>query len=277
MPFWSSGLGESLGDSLVTGNGPIWTSGTVWWVNSATGSDAASPAGKERLQPLATLSQAITNAVAEDVIVLMDGHAETIADLAVSKNLVIVGAGQSDGKPTVKLTPGASATVGMLSLAAQVELRNIWVTVPAAATSWPAIQCNSDAKLIGVYQELDENNNTAGVYVLDGGICTIRNSTFVSVATDASDPPAAAVRLIDGVVPLYMDGVVLDGGTVGFQQGAAYSEDASAAAGALYATNMSLLRGADMWLTDTTVGLVQVGASNGGAQIRFGAGIGGPA
>lgn len=277
MPIWSNGLGEALGDSLALRAQPLWTAGTVWWVDSANGTDAAAPSGKERLQPLATLSQAITNAVAGDVIVLRDGHSETIADLSIAKELTIIGAGQSDGKPTVKLTPGASATA-MLSLSAQVELRNVWINAPAAASAVPVIICDGDVRLRGLYMELDENNNFDGaVRINDGGITRIEDSTFVSTATDNTDPPGEAIRPVDGAVPVYLDGVVLDGGTTGFRYGAGYTENAIAAAGVLYAENMSLLRGADMWLTSTTTGLIQVSTSSGGAQIRFGAGIGGPA
>ena len=47
-------------------------------MDSATGSDAASPAGKDRIKPLATLAQACTNAATGDIIVCLAGHAETL-------------------------------------------------------------------------------------------------------------------------------------------------------------------------------------------------------
>ena len=44
MPDYTNGLGQALGDTLATAE-PLRMSGAVWYVNSATGTDAASPSG----------------------------------------------------------------------------------------------------------------------------------------------------------------------------------------------------------------------------------------
>ena len=123
--FLQNGCGESTGDELCTSRPLLLpTSNSVWYVNSATGTDAVSPAGKNREKPLATLAQAITNAQANDIIVLMDGHAESTTSFMTlsTAGVKIVGAGSSGGIPTVTFTFG---TGGGISLdGAGNEIRN---------------------------------------------------------------------------------------------------------------------------------------------------------
>ncbi|HXT99480.1 MAG TPA: hypothetical protein VN903_00720, partial [Polyangia bacterium] len=134
MRFYPNGAGESLGGDVLCSQTPIITSGNVWWVNSATGTDAASPAGQDREKPLATLVQANTNATAGDIIFLQSGHTETMTvAFGALKAVTVVGVGTTSGKPAAQLKINAAAA-GLLSTATGVsELRNIYF--PAAVQS----------------------------------------------------------------------------------------------------------------------------------------------
>lgn len=244
------GLGESLGDDLII-NGPLVHTGQVWWVSSDTGSDAASPRGLERARPLATLAQAVSNAAAGDIIVLMDGHSETISSaVAVNKRLVIVGSGQASGIPTVQLS--VTGNIEMLSITAtQVELRNIRFLKRVTASANTKIDAGSDGfRMIGCYVECGDNDTGPGVR-LTGNYSSVRGTTFLSVATAASSAPDEGLRPVADFGP-YIDDCVFDGGEHGWLNGWAIDQDGEGGpVTGFRAQNLSLLRGSDVRLHDT--------------------------
>ena len=110
------------------GSGSIpTTTGTYYFVNSATTGDSIGSAGndgKSPQSPLATVQQAIDKCTAGkgDVIILMPGHAETVTATSIALNksgVSVVGLGQGLLRPT--FTYGAAAAT---------------VTVSAANCSW---------------------------------------------------------------------------------------------------------------------------------------------
>lgn len=267
----ANGLGEVLGDQLVT-TAPLHIAASVWFVHGPTGTDAVAPAGKERRKPLATLSRAVSNASAGDVIVLLDGHAETLTvRQTVSKRLTIVGSGQSSGKPTVKFTPNMASDSLFRVTAAGVELRNIWVEENAQANSVARIYVSASLfRLIGCYVECDGNDDANALELaVANGVHEVRNTTFVSTATDTSDVPEAAIFTVDSATRLIFDGVVFDGGTTGFLNGYAFQQDGGLATTQLIAENVSLLRGADMRVHENTIGWVIPSTHTGAPRIDW--------
>jgi hypothetical protein len=263
MPVHTQGFGQTLGDSLaVSPGGPIYHSGRVWYVHSGTGDNSYD--GRSDKMPLATLAQAQTNASDGDIVVLMDGHAETLTStLDITKTLVIVGGGKSSGKPTVKFTNNQSNAEALTLSGAGVELRNIWFEEDGTANNDAKVTVTGDnCRLIGCYFELDGNSaNGTGVLLslATGESAELRSCTFVSTATAASSVPGSGIENA-GDGKLVMNGVTLDGGIVGFLKGYGYNGNSSLTGltEGLYADNMTLLRGADMGIHQSTIGFVQV-------------------
>ena len=115
---------------------PMWTTGNVFFVNSATGSNTVSD-GKDPIHPVATLAQAISKATASngDLIIVMPGHAETVTtSRAINKaGITIMGLGNGDLRPTFTLT----GQVPLFSVsAANVSVHNIKFYSATASTSY---------------------------------------------------------------------------------------------------------------------------------------------
>ena len=264
-----NGVGATLGDSLVV-NSPLEFNGNIWYVDSATGADAASPKGRNRNAPLATLDQAVTNSAAGDMIVLMDGHAETITSaVAVNKSLTIVGAGQSSGKPTVKLTNNQAAGAVLTCTGSDVQVRNIWFPTNTQACSARRVTTSGGNyfRMIGCYFEFGANDDASGLG-LAGTTVEIRNTTFVVTATDNTAQPDTAVDLSGTVSAIIMEGVVFDGGEAGFSDYFAMDLSDSAVT-SFYLENLSLLNGADIKVLAASEGYVNVGTSGGGARVDW--------
>lgn len=266
-----NGVGESTGDTLATAK-PLLISGDVWYVHGSTGSDAYN--GRDATKPLATLGQAHTNATSGDIIVLKDGHTETLTSLlSITKTVTIVGGGTSGGKPTVKLTNN-SAAAGLLDLVTggAAELRNIWFNANAQTNAVARVKISSAAvKIIGCYFECGATDTGPAIEMVGanaGGL--IRNTTLISTATVLTAQPESAIKLTGGTGMswLTLDGVVVDGGTVGWSN--FYAVDLSAALNiVLRVESMSLLRGSDMKVHTSTTGHIHVATTTGGSRVNW--------
>ena len=268
MPLicYPNGAGESLGDTLITEE-PLYSTGSVWYVNSATGTDAASPAGRNRSKPLATLSQAHTNAAAGDIIVLMDGHAETLTSaITISKAVAIVGAGKSSGKPTVKFTINASASYLFNVTGDDVQLKNLWLEENSQANSLTKVVVSGDGfRMVGCYVEANDNDDAACLSIHAGNGMRIEETTFISTSTTTTTQPKSAIEVTLESNDLEMKNVTLDGGTVGWSD--YYAFDATSnAINRLKATGVNLLNGSDMDLTGCT-GRIALGTLTGGSRV----------
>ena len=264
--FLPNGLGENAGDPLAVAS-PLLVNGDVWYVDSATGSDAASPRGKNRSRPLATLAQAQTNGANGDIIVLMDGHAETLtAALTISKSLTIVGAGKSSGLPTVKFTNNSAAASLFTVTATYFQLRNVWINAQAQSNSAIKVTCTSTwAHLSNIYMECNGYDTAAGLAFTGAGYRSVESSTFISTATAASAQPALAMGAAG--TTLWLRGVVFDGGTVGFSNYHAF--ETTAALTYLFAEGISLLRGVDMKVLEATAGYINPQVSTRDARVDW--------
>lgn len=271
MRFWSNGLGSTLGDPLILQAAQMWVSSTVYWVDGNDSAASDSNPGTERRAPLATLEHAIGIATAYSIIVLADGHEETLtSSLLVQKDgIVIVGEGKSSGIPTVKLKFDHTS-VGIALNNEFCEVRNVRFPERVQASTEPKVEANNGTTVVGCYFEADENSDGAEEIETSGAV-RIKDCTFLSTATDPSEAPGPAVAQNGSF--LAVEGCVFDGGTTGWHKG--YALEVTASDAGLFAENISLLRGADVKVLISTTGWVHVGTSTGAARIDIDSG-GGP-
>ena len=261
-----NGIGADLGDALATAE-PLLVNGDVWYVDSSNGDDTYD--GRDRIKPFATLGQAVTDSSAGDIIVLKDGHAETLtAAIAVNKNLTIVGAGQSDGKPTVKLTNNQAAGEMLTITGSYVQVLNIWFEEQAKTCSEAKISADcTHFRMRGCYLECDGNSGDSALK-LAGTVVEIRNTTIISTATALTAQPLAAVLVTGALGSLITDGFVVDGGTVGWSR--YHGIDISAATiTMMYLEGLSLLRGTDLKALEASGGYINAATVSGGARIDW--------
>ena len=268
-----NGIGDTLGDVLVTAS-PLEVNGNVWYVHYGTGTDAVSPAGQNRQAPLKTLGQANTNAANGDIIVLMDGHAETFTSaVTISKRLTIVGAGSSGGQPTVVLTNNQAAGY-LLSITSTtvVQLRNIKFAAQAQACSVATINFDGTGLFIvaGCYFECGQYDDAFKIIINDGSIF-IKNTTFISTATSIATQPKGAVATETedtALETIFLEGVVIDGGTYGWSNYHAL-DFSKQAADMVVGEGVSLLRGSDVKLSAASLGYFGASTQTGGVRIEW--------
>lgn len=251
-----NGIGESLADSLVV-NAPFFTTGMVWYVHH-DGTDAAAPAGRNRHAPLATLAQAQTNAADGDTVVLKDGHAETITSLAITKRLVIVGGGESDGLPTVKLTAG-DETDTLEITGDGVQLRNIEFVERDADNTGSAARLivgASRVSIVGCYFPCGQyDTGPATTLPTAESSVRFRRCTWESISAAGVTQPESALKSAAIVTNLVLEDCVFDGGPAGFSNHWALDLSSSTHVD-MNIENLSLLRGADALLLTTATGWV---------------------
>jgi hypothetical protein len=273
MRFYANGLGESLGGDALATQLPIITSGNVWWVNSVTGTDAASPAGQDREKPLATLVQANTNATDGDIIVLENGHVETMTVLfGALKAVTVVGIGTTSGKPGAQLKINAAAA-GLISTATGVcELRNIYfpAAVQSDTTANGKIRIASTPGVVisGCYFESSANDQLPAISIdVASNNVLIENCTFVSTATTTATRPLRGIYLAGAVTDLRIIGCTFDDGTVGYANGACDLSGATITR--LRCHSNTFLRGADLAVASATTGYFALPAVSGGGRVSW--------
>lgn len=239
MPVYQTGLGETLGDSLVTTSN-LYVGGTVLYVHH-TGSD--SYAGTSRQAPKATIGSAVTASASGSLIVCLDGHTETLTGAVTLSNAstVIVGAGQSSGKPTVKFTNNQAAAAAFVLSGTGCELRNIWLEEESQANSSTRITMSGlFTRLVGCYIESNGNSDAYDVTVSNSYV-SIRNNTFISTATAASSLPVGCITGTS-ISHIEVDGNTFDGGSYGYS---GYALRLVTAIAGLKGLDNSLLRDVD--------------------------------
>lgn len=266
MKSFPAGYGEPAGETLLQAR-PLLTSGDVWYVLSTSGTDAVSPAGKQRLKPLATLAQAITNAADGDDIVLLAGHAQTLSAVqTIGKRVRIMGGGTGTSRPRFTRNHGSAKLFDLT--VSRVQLRNLYFVQDAQANATALVTVGgTECRIKNCYFEGGATNTGPLLDLVTGGDrCRIDDTTLISVATALASQPSMAIRVANAITDLVTDGLVIDGGTVGWSN--QYAMDATAAAvTALLMENTSLLRDADIGLHASTTGLVHVGTSSGSVRV----------
>lgn len=259
--LYPNGGGGTTGDEVAV-NKPIimGTTGHVWYVSSVTGSDAASPRGREREKPVATLSQAVTNAAAGDVVIFLANHAETISsNLTISKALTIVseGSGSSRAKLTSAVAAGAMLSISQTGS----SLNNIYFPAPIAATTARVIFGGSGLVTDNCYFECGPlETNAALLLQSSANSCQITNAYFIATASQ----PAIAIS-VAAVSGLFMEDVTLDGGSFGFSS---FAFTAAGALTAVYANKIHQLNNADVSLAATWTGVWIPGEKSGSARFE---------
>lgn len=270
IQYYPNGVGGTVGDSLDTCR-PLQTSGNVWYVSSLIGIDAASPAGQNREKPLATVAQAITNAVNEDIIVFLQGHTETLnAVQNVAKTLTFIGEGITSGKPGVSFI-GSNAAANIFNItAAGVEFRNIYFPQHTINSSGSKIIFNggaSDGLVRGCYFDCGPTDQGVALVIADSRL-RIESTTFISTATVLTAQPLVAISAAGVLAGLTMKDVIVSAGTVGFSNYSAI--DLSAATFTrVRVEGLSLLLGADMAMPNGATGRINVQTATGGSRVAW--------
>lgn len=264
MTILPNGIGGTAGDSLAT-DGPLQTSGDVWYVDSVTGNDSND--GRSRLEPFATLSQAVTDAASDDIIVLLASHAETLTSAqTISERLTIVGEGTTTTMP--KLTNNQAAGQLITIASADVQLRNIWFEEDSQANSAVRVSsASARTALIGCYFEANATQNAAVVQVNTGASdLLVKNCTFISTATADDDAPVIALEITAATSEVDIEGTVFSGGTQGWKD---FALKASAAAiTRVRMETCSFLLGADAAFHASSTGYLQPSTTTGAVRIN---------
>jgi len=273
IQYYPNGIGGyQPGDFLDTCK-PLQTSGNVWYVSSLIGTDAVSPAGQNREKPLATMAQAVINALDGDIIVFLPGHTQTLTlTQTLLKALTLIGEGVVDGKPAVKFLANMAA-LNLLQIGAPgCEIRNIYFPPTLLSNLSPKVSVQDvNFSMRGCYFELGPNDQGAGLS-LAGNRARIEKSTFISTGVLTSAQPKVAINIGPGanITDLVMNDTVVSAGTVGFSNYAAV--DLAVVGTTIIRVameNLSLLLGADMSLPPTATGRINVQLATGGSRVQW--------
>lgn len=262
---YPTGAGGSSGSTLATAY-PLLCSGSIWYVSSSAGTDAASPRGKERIRPLATLAQAITNAAANDIIVCMSGHTETLTAVQTiaTAGLTILGEGTGNDRP--RFTRNVNDFLWDIT-GAGVTIDNIYFVASSTATTSAKVRTAGATTIINncYFQQGANDTGPALQFITGAGTARITSTTFISSATAVSAQPESAVKVTNALTTMDMDTVVFDGNTTGWSNVYAFSGDAAITR--LRAVNIDLLNDSDMILATGTVGHVTIRNKTGSARV----------
>jgi len=246
-------------------------SGNIWYVSStATGAgDAAAPRGKERIRPLATLAQAITNAAANDIIVCLASHAETLtATQAISTaGLTIIGEGSGSSRPNFTRNIAGNGQLFDIT-GAKVVLNNLYfpATVTTASTGAMVRTAGAGTEIINCYFNASTLDDGASVETITGASSVrIINTTFISTATLPSDQPGSAITITNALTDLEMDTVTISGGTSGWAN--PYAFVGTGAVTRLRGSQVHLLLDSDVILATGTTGYINLGNTSGSARV----------
>lgn len=265
--IYASGVGGSAGAELAT-VAPLYTSGVIWYVDSSTGSDAASPRGKERIRPLATLAQAHTNASTGDIIVCLAGHSESLSSAQTfNKNSIkVIGEGSGTNRPQFIRT----GDVNMFDVtAAYVLFENIYFaasSLGSASTKSRLRTAGASTKVVNCWFDCGTMDGGPAFELISGtGYVTLTDSTFISTSTDVTAAPASAIKVTNAISDLVMDTVVMDGGDSGWSH--PYAFNGAGAMDPIYAKNIDLLNDSDIIFATGTNGHLHIRNQSGSARV----------
>jgi hypothetical protein len=266
----TSGIGETVGDSLATG-APLYLSGQVWYCDYVNGVDAVSPRGLTREQPLQTITQALTNCADGDVIVMLAMEVRSVRAL-INKKVTIIGVGNTLGIPGSGFTQ-ANATQGGVQVVSTsgvgTVFRNIRFASSTVATTGDKCEVNaSDVRFIGCWFDGGANDGAAMVSLgANAHRVTFRNTFFVGQGTSLAARPASVIDCANALEDIRFDGCTVTNGQYGFSE--PYAIEFSAAQTRFEFIASSLLLGADLKLNSSSTCIIQPGTMSGGARIEF--------
>lgn len=262
---YQTGIGGSSGAELVSVS-PLMTSGDIWYVSSTSGSDAAAPRGKERIRPLATLAQAHTNAAANDTIVLLSGHQETLtaAQTFNKAGLLVLGEGLGTTRPRFT----RNGNVNMFDItAAGVRVENIYFVASASASALSRLRfAGANNRCINCYFEHGSNDTGPGLETITGASqVRVTDTTFISTSTDVTAQPESAIKVTNAITDLEVNTCVLNGASSGWSN--PYAFNGAGAITRLYGINVDLLGDSDAIFATGTTGVWHVRNRSGSARV----------
>jgi hypothetical protein len=265
--LYADGLDGTV--DLVATNQPLYGLDSVaWYVHFPTGVDAVAPAGRDKQKPLKTLARAVANAAENDIIVLLDGHDEIITAGVITfiPGLVIVGCGQTAGVPNVKLTPNLAVPGPLIGFGEpDCQLRNVRIMPNMQTNNVARVNVSNSGFIVDRCQFDCGVNDAAAALSIDvgGQRPTVKDTTFISVATDLATRPNSAMKVVVPIQGIRLDGAVFSDGTHGFTNG--YSLDLSAAACTnIMGNKVSLLLGASARMGASATGYIIPVVTGGG-------------
>lgn len=256
--------------------GPV--PGTTYWVHNR---GSSSYDGKSRNQPLPTLALALTQCTAGDQVVLLNGHAETIATTGVAwtqSGVHVVGLGLARNRPA--LTAPAAVVSAITISGNNNKFRNCRVIQSSSQTKAAGLIAvtGTDNIIGGSRPDLDGNEFLHGTAAGDAIILTaaartvIQGNTFLAVGAAAQTVIQVKGNLREGLIAdnIFNYGVSLLKSAVVF---------ASATTSNLAGTNIlrNIATGLKVAFVTCNASVVAAGGSEGlisGNRVAFGQAVG---
>lgn len=262
--IYQSGIGGTTGSVLATYK-PLWTSGTIYYVSSVSGSDTFT--GKERNKPKATIAGALAVATNGDTIAFLANHAETlVANQTISQTgLVLVSEGS--GANAASFTRNFDGI--MLTLSGDgMRLYNLRFPEGTYTSTSAKVQVSgAGVKFYATTTFLASDKDTGPQLNLVTGANQfgIENATFTSTALLTTAQPESAMKVTNAVSDLFMENVTFAGGVSGWSN--PYAFNGAAAITRLRAINISLTGDSDVILATGTTGMMIPGSVGGSNRI----------
>jgi len=260
---YSGGAGGASGADLATVS-PLIMSGSVVYLDSDTGDDSYT--GLERVKPVATLAQAITNSSNNGVISVFANHQETLtAKQTISlTGLSIVGEGTGSNRP--KFTRNVDDELFDVTGAGLLLDNLYFVASGTSSTNGRVRIASADTEIYNCYFECGANDDGPSVeYITGAGQARIEETMFVSTASLVTAQPDSAIKVTNAMSDLRLKSVTLDGGDTGWAH--PYAVNGAAAVTRLRALNVHLLNDSDVTLATGTVGYFHPGNTSGSARL----------
>jgi hypothetical protein len=270
--LYSNGTGGTLGDELITET-ELYMSEHIHFVHHS-GDNANN--GVSRQKPFASLVYALTQVTDCGVIVLLDGHEETISTAqTISLNGVkIVGEGTSEGVPTVRLTSSLTDQAMLTLSGINLTLANIYFPeggTNSAVSQVSRITVSGIRSMIrGCYVEAGAGDQWAPIkWTSAAHGARLFNTTGISVST--TDQPST-ILVMNGATDCELEACTFDGGTTGFAA-AVGAFDLSAFGGGssperLRCQQMRFLNGAGMNIGDGATGYISISEKSGAVLVQ---------
>lgn len=240
-PYLYESVGGSVGPAMVT-EGPWRDSGQRWYVKNGSGSDAVSPRGLDRVRPLATLAQAVTNAAAGDVIIFLENHQETLAVAqTLSKALYLA----SEGSGSSRAQFIAAGAIAMFDItAAGVRVENIYFPQSTAAPTARIRSAAAETQILACDFDCGASDTASALkFVTGAGTARVEDCQFLSTGTALTAQPAIGLEVANAMTGLDVVNCNFDGGSVGWSD---YACKIGAAVTRFFASDLSLLADSDL-------------------------------
>lgn len=258
---YKNGAGGSTGADLAVLS-PTYQSGTYWYVGNQTSGNSDSNAGTERLAPLATTAQAVTNAAAGDTIVFLQNHAEAISSAVTLSKAGLCLVGEGTGAALPRFT--CSGAVAMFDVtAAGIIFDSLYFPASTAAATARIRTASSGTVLKNLQFDCGASDTNRAVSLVTGaGNVRITGTRFTAVAAT----PAVGLEIVNAVSDVTLDSVTFDGGSFRWTD---YALKGSAAVTRLRATRIYQLSGSHILLPTGTTGSVQIAAATGDCRLDW--------